>query len=93
MRTRSDACNLRSLGSLPTVAALIKAGRRLPWKRLVVAATWVYNNAKDNLTTAEWRELGTLLKKSKADPRKLNARERSRVRNLAQKGVTGKKPR
>ena len=40
---------------------------------------------------ARARELGTLLKKTKGDPRKLNAKERSRVRNLVVKGATGRK--
>ena len=75
-----------------SVAALVKAGKRVPWAKVVAAATWLYKNAKDNLTEAERRELGTLLKKTKGDPRNLNAKERSRVRNLVSKGVTGKKP-
>ena len=75
-----------------TVIALIRAGKRVPWKRLIAVATVVYERGKDNLTQAEWRELGTLLKKTKGDPRNLNAKERSRVRNLVSKGVTGKKP-
>jgi hypothetical protein len=75
------------------MAPLVKAGRRLPWARILIVAKWLYERGKDNLTQAEWRELGTLLKKTKGDPRKLNARERSRLRNLVQKGVTGKKPR
>ena len=74
------------------MAALIRAGRRLPWARVLIAAKWLYERGKDNLTQAERRELGTLLKKTKGDPRKLNAKERSRVRNLVTKGVTGKKP-
>jgi hypothetical protein len=75
-----------------TVIALIRAGRRVPWAKLIAAATFVYESAKNNLTEAERRELGTLLKKTKGDPRRLNARERSRVRNLVVKGFTGKKP-
>ena len=67
-------------------------GRRLPWVRVLLAAKWLYERAQDNLTKAEQRELGTLLKKTKGDPRKLNARERSRVRNLVSKGLTGRKP-
>ena len=74
------------------MAAMIRLGRRVPWKRVLAALAWAYKNARDNLTQAEWSELGTLLKKSKGDPRKLSARDRSRIRNLAQKAVTGKKP-
>ncbi len=74
------------------MAPLIRAGRQLPWARILIAAKWLYERGKDNLTQAERRELGTLLKKTKGDPRKLNAKERSRVRNLVAKGFTGKKP-
>ena len=80
------------MATLPPVAPLIRAGRRLPWARVLIAAKWLYERGKDNLTQAERRELGTLLKKTKGDPRKLNAKERSRVRNLVTKGFTGKKP-
>ena len=82
----------RAPASLPPVAPLVRAGRRLPWARILIAAKWLYERGKDNLTQAEWRELGTLLRKTKGDPRNLNAKERSRVRNLVSKGVTGKKP-
>jgi hypothetical protein len=75
-----------------TVIALIRAGRRVPWAKLIAAATFLYERGKDNLTQAERRELGTLLKKTKGDPRKLNAKERSRIRNLVVKGATGRKP-
>ena len=75
-----------------TVIALIRAGKRVPWKRLIAVATVVYERGKDNLTQAERRELGTLLKKTKGDPRKLSAKERSRIRNLVVKGATGRKP-
>ena len=74
-----------------TVIALIRAGRRVPWAKLIAAATSVYESAKNNLTQAERRELGRALKKSKGDPRKLTAKERERVRALVQKGVTGRK--
>ena len=74
------------------MAPLIRAGRRVPWARVLIAAKWLYERGKDNLTQAERRELGTLLKKTKGDPRRLNAKERSRVRNLVVKGFTGKKP-
>ncbi len=86
------SCARGSLTGMATIVALVRAGRRIPWTKLIAAGTFVYERGKDNLTQAERRELGTLLKKTKGDPRKLNAKERSRVRNLVQKGVTGKKP-
>ena len=73
------------------MAAMIKAVRRMPWARVLILAKWLYERAQDNLTKAEQRELGTLLKKTKGRPANLNARERSRVRNLVVKGFTGKK--
>lgn len=81
-----------SLTAVATIITLVKAGRRIPWTKLIAAGTFVYERSKDNLTQAERRELGTLLKKTKGDPRRLNAKERSRVRNLVAKGVTGNKP-
>ena len=73
------------------MAPLLRVGRRLPWVRVFIAAKWLYERGQDNLTNAEQKELGTLLKKTKGDPRKLNARERTRVRNLVVKGLTGRK--
>lgn len=72
------------------MAPLIRAGRRLPWVRVFIAGKWLYERAQDNLTKSEQSELGTLLKKSKGVPRNLNAREKSRLRNLVTKGLTGK---
>ena len=82
------------MASLPRVAAsivaLVKAGRRIPWAKLIAAATFVYERAKDNLTEAERRDLGRMIRKSKGDPRKLTAKERERIRTLVTKGVRGK---
>jgi hypothetical protein len=75
------------------MGALIRATRQIPWVRVALAAKWLYERGRDNLTRAERRELGTLLKKSKGDPRKLSAKERARVRSLVAKGVTGGKSR
>ncbi len=74
---------------MPTPLSLVL--RRVPWVRVWLMAQWLYKRGRDNLTEAERRELGTLLKKTKGDPRKLNARDRSRVRSLVVKGVTGSK--
>ena len=74
-----------------SIVALVKAGRRIPWTKLIAAATFVYERAKDNLTEAERRELGTVIKKSNGDPRKLTAKERDRLRALVTKGATGKR--
>jgi hypothetical protein len=74
------------------VAPLVKAVRRMPWARLVIIGKFLYERVQDNMTKSERSELGTLLKKTKGDPRNLNARERSRLRNLVYKGLTGRKP-
>jgi hypothetical protein len=58
--------------------------------RVVMIARWLYERGKDNLSEAERRELGRVLAKSKGDPRKLSVKERTRVRELVTKGVTGK---
>ena len=73
-----------------SIVALVKAGRRIPWAKLIAAATFVYERAKDNLTEAERRDLGRIIRKSKGDPRKLTVKERERIRTLVTKGVRGK---
>ena len=74
-----------------SIVALVRAGRRIPWAKLIAAATFVYERAKDNLTEAERRDLGGLIKKSKGDPRKLTVKERERLRSLVTKGASGKR--
>lgn len=74
------------------MAPLVKVARRLPWVRVMLAAKWLWERGQDNLTKSEQSELGTLLKKSKGNPRNLNAREKTRLRNLVMKGLTGRKP-
>ena len=73
------------------MASMVKAVRKMPWARLLIVAKFIYERAQDNLTKSEQSELGTLLKKTKGRPSNLNARERTRVRNLVIKGITGKK--
>ena len=73
------------------MASMVKAVRKMPWARLLIVAKFIYERAQDNLTKSEQSELGTLLKKTKGRPTNLNARERTRVRNLVIKGITGKK--
>ncbi len=75
----------------PPIAPLLRAGRRLPWARVLIAAKWLYERGRDNLTEAERRELAGLLRKSKGDPRALTAKERDRTRGLVSKGLTGRK--
>jgi hypothetical protein len=82
---------LRRVGSLTSMAPLVRIGRRVPWARVLLAARWLYERGKNNLTQAERRELGTLLRKTKGDPRRLSVKERARVRNLVVKGATGRK--
>ena len=73
------------------MASMVKAVRKMPWARLLIVAKFIYERAQDNLTKSEQSELGTLLKKTKGRPSNLNARERTRVRTLVIKGITGKK--
>jgi hypothetical protein len=72
------------------MAPLLRLGRRLPWVRVYMIARWLYERGKNNLTEAERRELGQVLRKSKGDPRKLSVKDRERVRALVSKGVRGK---
>ena len=76
-----------------SITALVRAGRRIPWAKVVIAAKWLYERGKDNLSETERRELGQALRKSRGNPRKLTARERERVRGLVVKGFSGKKSR
>jgi len=75
------------------MAPLLRLGRRIPWVRVVMAAKWLYERGKGNLTEAERRELGQFLRQSKGDPRKLSVKERERMRAVVRKGLTGKHPR
>lgn len=63
----------------------------MPWARVLLAARWLYERGRDNLSAAERRELGALLRKTKGDPRRLDAKERARVRSLVVKGMSGRK--
>lgn len=72
------------------MAPLARLTRRIPWVRVYFAARWLYERGKNNLTEAERRELGQILRKSKGDPRKLTVTERERVRGIVKKGVRGK---
>ena len=72
------------------MAPLLRLGRNVPWVRVVMAARWLYARGKDNLSDAERRELGAVLRKSMGDPRKLSAKERTRVRALVSKGLRGR---
>lgn len=72
------------------MAPLLRFGRRIPWVRVMMAARWLYERGKSNLSEAERRELGQILRKSKGDPRKLVASERQRIRGLVTKGLRGK---
>jgi hypothetical protein len=72
------------------MAPLLRLGRRLPWVRVMMIARWLYERQKNNLTQAERRELGQMLRKSKGDPRKLTVKEKERMRAVVSKGLTGK---
>ena len=72
------------------MAPLARLGRRVPWVRVMMAAKWLYERGKNNLSQAERRELGQFLRTSKGDPRKLSVKERERVRTLVSRGVRGK---
>lgn len=69
---------------------LVLRGRAVPWVRVVLAARWLYERGRDNLTEAERRELARVVRRSKGDPRKVTADERARTRALVAKGITGR---
>jgi hypothetical protein len=59
--------------------------KAVPWKLVLELATLVVTRFRDDLPPKERRRLTTLVRKSKGDPRKLTAAERSEVLDLLKK--------
>jgi hypothetical protein len=58
---------------MPAVPAAAKA---VPWRLVVEVATVVYTRFREDVPPKDRRRLGTLVRKSKGDPRRLTAAER-----------------
>jgi len=53
--------------------------RAVPWRLVLEVAGVVYNRFRDDVPPKDRRRLGTLVRKSKGDPRRLTAAERREV--------------
>ena len=58
--------------ALPAIAAV----RAIPWRLVVEMGTLVYTRFRDDVPPKDRRRLGTLVRKSKGDPRRLSESER-----------------
>ena len=69
------------------------ATRRVPWGMVLSVAVWLLERGRervdDKLTHKEQQELLRLIRKSKGRPGALSQRERSRIKNIAGKAVSG----
>jgi hypothetical protein len=67
--------------------------KRIPWKLVWAAVVWLGNKGRerveDNLTQKEQSEFWSLLKKSKGRPDNLSQRDRTRMKNIAGKALSG----
>jgi hypothetical protein len=50
--------------------------RTIPWRVVLEVATIVYTRFREDVPSKDRRRLGTLVRKSKGDPRRLTAAER-----------------
>ncbi|MDQ2676542.1 MAG: hypothetical protein M3Y34_07005 [Actinomycetota bacterium] len=79
------------------ISALVSSrARAVSWTALYKSAMWLYAKGQqfwDNLTAAERRELGDLLRKSKGRRANLSARETDRLKEVVRKGFSGHRPR
>ena len=76
---------------MPSAAPIVTAAKRIPWKKVMLAAALVYRKggaAARALTPDERQRLLDLAKKSKGRPSNLTERERTRARELAGKAFT-----
>jgi hypothetical protein len=58
------------------VPAVPAAARAIPWRVVLEVGTLVYTRFRDDVPPKDRRRLGTLVRKSKGDPRRLTAAER-----------------
>ena len=76
---------------MPSAVPIITAAKRIPWKKVMLAAALVYRKgsaASRALTETERKRLLELVRKSQGRPSNLTERERARVRELAGKALT-----
>jgi hypothetical protein len=76
---------------MPAASTIVTTAKRIPWKRVMLAAALVYRKgsaAARALTPDERQRLLDLARKSKGRPSNLTERERARARELAGKAFT-----
>ena len=66
-----------------------KAASNLPWKKIIAAALWLEDRARNNLSERERDELLGLLRRSKGRRSNLTQKEQQRVFALIRQGVLG----
>lgn len=77
-------------------ALVSQRARAVGWTALYKSAMWLYGKGQqfwDNLTAAERRELGDILRKSRGRRANLESREIDRLKDLVRKGYSGERPR
>ncbi len=75
---------------MPGPTPLVTVARRIPWRRVIFAATLAYRKgtgAYNGLSDSERKRFGDLIKKSQGRPSNLTQRERDRIRELAGKAL------
>ncbi len=68
----------------------------MSWTALYKSGMWLYGKGQqfwDNLTAAERREMGDVLRKSKGRRANLSSQEVDRLKDLVRKGFSGARPR
>lgn len=73
--------------------AVPAAWRRIPWKMVWAVSVWLAAKGRDrvqsNLTQKEQHEFWRIVKRSKGRPSALPQRDRTRLKNIAEKAVRG----
>ena len=67
--------------------------KRIPWKMVWAVALWLGEKGRErvqtNLTEKERHELLQIVKRSKGRPDRLAQRDRTRLKNIAEKAIRG----
>lgn len=67
--------------------------RRIPWSMVWAVAVWLAEKGRErvqtNLTDKERHEVLQIVKRSKGRPDKLPQRDRTRLKNIAEKAIRG----
>ena len=64
--------------------------KKVPWVLVLTVAKVIYDRFRSDVKPGDRRELGRIVRKSKGDPRKLTARERSELMRILKDVDLGK---